>query len=288
MVNAGSNCTRLYHQIGWVCGGVCVCVCMHALCAKLLQLCLFVTLWTIAHRAPLSMGFSREEYWSGLPCPPPRDLPNPGIEPTSLVSLALAGKFFTTSTNWEAVLKLYMLLIVTYDMSLNHINRERSGWRLHGPSEGQRSFHLMVVSTPSSTFPSSCSLESSMNTWMGGKEEGKTISKLLIGLKRNREYTWDFYVKFTETMPDHTGQLTFSKVHWERLYSSRLKLRFTEKKKKNRLVVDAYNLFITNHLFKVIWNKSASNEYKWDTERNEQTLGERMKVKSHSVGINTN
>ena len=91
-------------------------------------------------------------------------LPDPGIEPTSLVSLALAGKFFTTSTNWEAVLKLYMLLIVTYDMSLNHINRERSGWRLHGPSEGQRSFHLMVVSTPSSTFPSSCSLESSMNT----------------------------------------------------------------------------------------------------------------------------
>ena len=47
------------------------------------------TLWTIAHQAPLSMGFSRQEYWSGLPCSPPGALPNPGIEPTFPVSLAL-------------------------------------------------------------------------------------------------------------------------------------------------------------------------------------------------------
>ena len=44
---------------------------------------LFMTLWTIALQAPLSMGFSRQEYWSGLPCPPPEDLPDPGVEPTS-------------------------------------------------------------------------------------------------------------------------------------------------------------------------------------------------------------
>ena len=50
---------------------------------------LFAALWTIAHQAPLSMGFSRQGYWSGLPCPPPRDLPIPGIEPKSLKSLAL-------------------------------------------------------------------------------------------------------------------------------------------------------------------------------------------------------
>ena len=56
--------------------------------AKSIQLCLFATLWTIAHQAPLSMGFSRQEYWSGLPCSPPGDLPNPGIEPTSLISAA--------------------------------------------------------------------------------------------------------------------------------------------------------------------------------------------------------
>ena len=48
-----------------------------------------VTLWTIARQAPLSMGFSRQEYWSGLPCPPLGDLPDPGIEPTSPVAPAL-------------------------------------------------------------------------------------------------------------------------------------------------------------------------------------------------------
>ena len=50
---------------------------------------LFVTLWTVAHQAPLSMGFSRQEYWSVLPFPPPGDLPNSGIEPTLLVPPAL-------------------------------------------------------------------------------------------------------------------------------------------------------------------------------------------------------
>ena len=49
------------------------------------------------------MGFSRQEYWSGLPCPPPGDLPNPGIEPMSLTSPALAGEFFTTNVTWEAL-----------------------------------------------------------------------------------------------------------------------------------------------------------------------------------------
>ena len=51
---------------------------------------LFVTPWTISCQAPLSMRFSRQEYWSGLPCPPPEDLPDPGIEPESLTSPALA------------------------------------------------------------------------------------------------------------------------------------------------------------------------------------------------------
>ena len=58
---------------------------------------LFVTPWTVAHQAPLSTGFSRQEYWSGLPFPPAGDLPNSGIKPVSLASLALAGRFFTTA-----------------------------------------------------------------------------------------------------------------------------------------------------------------------------------------------
>ena len=61
-----------------------------------------MTLQAVASQALLSMGFSRQEYWSGLSCPSLGDLPDPGIEPASLMSLALADKFFTTSTTWEA------------------------------------------------------------------------------------------------------------------------------------------------------------------------------------------
>ena len=64
---------------------------------------LFVTLWTIARQAPLFMGVSRQEYWSGLSVPPPGDLLDPGIGPASLTSPALAGKFFLPLVpGWEA------------------------------------------------------------------------------------------------------------------------------------------------------------------------------------------
>ena len=62
----------------------CVCV-----LSRFRRVQVFATLWTIAHQAPLSMGFSRQEYWSGLPCPPPGDLPHPRIEPGSPVAPAL-------------------------------------------------------------------------------------------------------------------------------------------------------------------------------------------------------
>ena len=54
--------------------------------------------WAVARQATLSMGFPRQEYWSGLPLPSPADLPDPGVEPTSLVSAALSGRFFVTSS----------------------------------------------------------------------------------------------------------------------------------------------------------------------------------------------
>ena len=59
------------------------------------------TLWTVARQALLSMGFSRQGYWSGLPFPSPGDLSDPGIEPNSLMSPALAGEFFTISATWQ-------------------------------------------------------------------------------------------------------------------------------------------------------------------------------------------
>ena len=71
---------------------LCVCVCARLLnCVRLLE-----TPWAVAHQAPLSMELSRQEDWSGLPFPPPGDLPDPGIEPKSPVRPALAGRFFTT------------------------------------------------------------------------------------------------------------------------------------------------------------------------------------------------
>ena len=73
---------------------------------------LCATLWTVAHQVPLSMGFSRQEYWSGVPCPPAGDLPHPGITPVSLKPPALAGSFFTSSAALEALSTSALQLLV--------------------------------------------------------------------------------------------------------------------------------------------------------------------------------
>ena len=70
----------------------------------------FATPWTVACQVPLSVEFSRKEYWSRLPLPPPGDLSDPGIKPKSLVPPALAGGFFTTSVTWEAQIKPIKIL----------------------------------------------------------------------------------------------------------------------------------------------------------------------------------
>ena len=72
---------------------------------------IFVTPQPVAHQAPLSMWFPRPEYWGGFPFPPPGDLSNPGMEPESLMSPALAGGFFITGTIWEAPNYLYWSVI---------------------------------------------------------------------------------------------------------------------------------------------------------------------------------
>ena len=79
-----------------------MCIRAHAL-SHFSRVGLFATPWTVALQAPLSLGFSRQEYWSGLPCPPPRDLlgEEEGSNP-HLMSPALTGRFFTASTSWEA------------------------------------------------------------------------------------------------------------------------------------------------------------------------------------------
>ena len=75
---------------------ICVCVC------TLMFFSDSATPWTVAHQAPLSMAFPRQEYRCGLPFPSPGDPPDPGIEPASLASPSLAGGFFTTGATWGA------------------------------------------------------------------------------------------------------------------------------------------------------------------------------------------
>ena len=107
---------------------------------------LFVTPWTVACKASLSMRFPRQENWSGFPFPSPGDLPNPGMEPTSLLSLALAGGFFTTSMQGSPTLVWVCLFQggrdgpegkiasdlaqVWLKVELLHCDRTRSGYSL--------------------------------------------------------------------------------------------------------------------------------------------------------------
>ena len=89
-----------------------VCTCSELSCVQL-----SVTPWTVACQAPLSTKFSRQEYWSKLPCPPPGDLPHPGIEPESLTSPTLAGGFFTTGATWEASpVNEHSCVLITFDL----------------------------------------------------------------------------------------------------------------------------------------------------------------------------
>ena len=87
------------------CKAICTCV-----LRRFSHVRLFVTPLTVDRQALLSIEFSRQEYWSGLPCPPPEDLPNPGIRPASLMSPALTDRFLTTSTTWEALICTYLSL----------------------------------------------------------------------------------------------------------------------------------------------------------------------------------
>ena len=101
----------------------------------LLCLCVLPCLtmdWTVAHQAPLSVGFSRQEYWRGLPLPTPGHLPNTGIKPTSSL---LADGFFTTSATWEA---LKITLWAEDEMVGWHhrLNGHGFGWTL-GVGDGQ-------------------------------------------------------------------------------------------------------------------------------------------------------
>ena len=101
---------------------MCVCVCVLN-CFSPDRL--FVTAWTVTTQAALSLGFSRQECWNVLPCPPAGDLSDPGIELESLISSALAGGLFTTCATWEAQYtfnKCYLPFWQSETMFVNEIN----------------------------------------------------------------------------------------------------------------------------------------------------------------------
>ena len=93
---------------------IAVCVCVQLL--GLIQLS--ATPWTTAPQAPLSMGFSKQEYWSGLPFPTPSNLPNPGMEPVSLKSPVLAGRFFITEPPWSTMVLLYRKIRISMNLEI--------------------------------------------------------------------------------------------------------------------------------------------------------------------------
>ena len=107
-----------------------MCVCVRACMLSCVQL--FVTTRTVAHQALLSMGFSRPEYWSGLPFPPLDNLPDPGMEPESPASPAIAGIFFTTAPPGKP-LKGSMLVL---KLELAHFLEFHEGIRSQGSPAG--------------------------------------------------------------------------------------------------------------------------------------------------------
>ena len=107
---------------------------------------LFATPWTVAHQAPLPMEFSRQEYWSMLSYPAPRDLHNPGMKPVSLVSPAVAGRFLNISTTWEAIKWTWSRSVVSN--SLQPMDCSLPGSSVHGIFPGKEYLTGLLLPPP--------------------------------------------------------------------------------------------------------------------------------------------
>ena len=170
----------------------CVCPLLPLLLSLFSRVRLCETLWTAAHQAPLSIGFSRQEYWSGLPCPPPGDLPNQGSNP----GLLHAGRFFTNWASREALcalsvqfssvaqscLTLLTPLTAAHQASLS-ITNSRSLLKLMSIESVMPSNHLILcppLLLPPSTFPSSGSFPMSQFFTSGDQSIGVLASASVL------------------------------------------------------------------------------------------------------------
>ena len=114
---------------------------------------LFATLWTIAHQVSLSIGFSRQEYWSGFPCPPAGDIPDPGIEPTSVNFPVFAGVIFTTSTTWEALFLCMSLVAQSFPTLCDCMDCSLLASSVHGILQARIQEWFAVPSSKESSQP---------------------------------------------------------------------------------------------------------------------------------------
>ena len=138
-------------------------VCVHA--QSLSDGWLFTTLWTVARQAPLSMEFSRQEYWSALPFPPPGNISHPGIESTSPAALAWADRFFTT-----VHLPVFVCKYVTKSLEATHskplININRINQWMGLDPRHCHSFHHSICFINSVSFIHSVSPSVKQCAWM--------------------------------------------------------------------------------------------------------------------------
>ena len=160
---------------------------------------IFATPGTVAHQAALSMGFSRQQYWSGLPCPPPGDLPNPGVKPRSLMSSALAGGFFTTSATWEAPRHLsphHLTSAFRGCLSahfLGHMsiptNRDTFLCKIHEKTSPAQT-HSLPLNPPHPKIPNPTNQPPATHSWklrnMDAKERNATKGNIRNGVKAER------------------------------------------------------------------------------------------------------
>ena len=121
-----------------------LCLCVFVLTLSGVQL--FATPWTGARQVPLSMGFSRQEYWSGLPFPPPGDLPDPGI---GLASPALAGRFLTIEPPGKPHICIYSytngIPCREYSWKDYHDSLQGRGFWVAGHPAGRETFHRVDI-----------------------------------------------------------------------------------------------------------------------------------------------
>ena len=128
---------------------------------------LFAAPWTTVCLAPLPMQFPRQEYWSGLPFPPPGNFPNPRIKPTSQVSPTLAGGFFTTSTTWEALQPRELRLIC----SMPYLGKGKASvhvltaWLFVSDAMPAR-LHLLVATTLAKSIKTTIKVVICLHSWL--------------------------------------------------------------------------------------------------------------------------